>query len=252
MAKRAKKTTPREQAAVAAPAAAVVLPPLGEPLAGPGVPLRITARLGSGTALPYGPMALDALLAWAVAAREGFLAPVDGYREIEIPVAREPGGRFHLCSFSVGEVVASEATWVNRRFPIPEAQALAEPAFKRIQINAGAQKSYRLPLELQHFRDQTLTWFALGDAGRIADLLSLVTHLGKRRGVGHGWVREWHVEPCESWPGFPVMRDWHPLRPLPLDWPGLAEDAERRYCRATYPYWRRGDEVACAVPGGMR
>lgn len=248
MAKRAKKPAPT----VAAPAAAVVLPPLGTPLDGPGAPLRITALLGSGTALPYGPLALDALLAWAVAAREGFMAPVDGYREIEIPVAREPGGRFHLASFSCGEVVAHEASWVNRRFPVPEAQALAEPGFRRIQINAGAQKSYRIPLELQHFRDQRLTWFALGDGDRIADLLSLVTHIGKRRGVGHGWVREWRVEPCEPWPGFPVLRDGQPMRPLPLDWPGLAEDAERRYCRATYPYWRRVDEVACAVPGGMR
>lgn len=250
MAKRAKKpaAAPAEPAAAASP-----LPPLGSPLEGPGAPLRITARLGSGTALPYGPLALDGLLAWAVAAREGFLAPTDGYREIEIPIAREPGGgRFHLCSFSVGEVVASDATWINRRFPVAEAQMLGEPGFKRIQINAGAQKSYRIPLELQHFRDQTLTWFAVGDADLVAELLQLVFHLGKRRAVGHGQVREWTVERCETWTGFPVVRDGQPLRPLPLDWLGLSEGVERRYCAPTYPYWRRGFEVACAVPGGMR
>ena len=122
---------------------------------------------------------------------------------------------------------------------------------RRVQINAGAQKSYRIPLHLTLMRDNRLVWYAMGDADRIAFLLQLVLHLGKRRAVGHGRVMRWAVEPCEPWPGFPVLRDGQPLRPLPLDWPGLATDAERRYCRATFPYWRRVDEVACAVPGEM-
>ena len=232
-------------AMAAAPAAAVVLPPLGKQLDGPGEPLRIVADLGGPVAMPYGPIALDSMLAWAEA-KLVYPTIVDGLRDIEISVAREPGGRFHLASFSVSEPEAHDSTFVNQRFPVAESMWLA-PRMKRVQVNAGAQKSYRIPLHLTFMRDDRMEWYAIGDRERISYLLQLVTHLGKRRGVGKGLVLRWAVEPCAPWPGFPVVRDGLPLRPLPLDWPGLS-GGERRYCRLTYPYWRRPDEVLCSVP----
>lgn len=245
MARRAKKTA-------AAPSAAPVLGTLGEPLAGPGRPLRVTARLAGGIALPWGPLALDGLLAWAVCAREGMLAPVDGIRPVAIPVELEPAGRFHLASFSVGEAEEHEHRWVNRRFPVPEAQGLAEVGFSRINISAGAQKTYRLPLETVHLRDDRLAWYLLGDRDRVLELLDLVRHLGKRRAVGYGQVREWSVEECGPWAGFPVLDPaGQPLRPLPLDWPGLSPDASQAFRRLSFPYWLRSDEQLCAAPDGQ-
>lgn len=238
--------------AVVLPApAAVTLAPLGTPLDGPGEPLQVTATLGGAIALPNFPLALDALLAWAVCAGEGMLAPVDGIRPVHIPVALAPGGRFHLASFSLAAWEGFENRWVNRRFPLPEAQNMGAPSLKRILLSGGPCKSFRLPLETGHLRDDRLTWYCRGDRARVAELLQRVTHLGKRRGVGYGQVLRWEVAGCETWPGFPVVREGRPLRPLPPDWPGLAADVAREWRGLTYPYWVRAAEVECAVPDPM-
>jgi CRISPR type IV-associated protein Csf3 len=212
-------------------------------------PLVITARLAGGVSMPAGRIALDALLAAAVALRDE-LPPVSvaGVLPIEIPIAREPDGRFHLASFSTSEWETFEARFVNRRFPVAEAQALAVEKFKRIQISTGPCKSFRIPLETGHVASDLLTWWCVGTAGEIAGLLALVTHLGKRRGVGLGRVADWTVQSCKPWgEGFPVVREGRALRPLPVDWPGLV-DAELGYACLSYPYWQRPQEVLCAVP----
>lgn len=215
------------------------------------VPLRVEARIRGAVALPNGPIALDGLLAWAVAQREG-LPPVhfvDELSPVEIPVAREPGGRFHLATWCHYEVERNEHRWLNRRYPMQEAQMFAEPKLKRIRTNAGACKSYRLPLATMHLVGDTMTWWCLGDEAAVRDLLEChVFYIGKRRGTGLGRVMSWHVTPCEPWgDGFPVVRDGKPMRPLPPDWPGLV-DPGLGYSTLTYPYWNHAAETLCALP----
>jgi hypothetical protein len=212
-------------------------------------PLAITARLQGAVALPYGPLALDSLLAAAVARRDGIppaLSPAE-VQPIEIPVEREPGGRFHLASFSVSETECIERRWVNRRFPLAEAQAMGDAKLRRILISAGPCKSYRLPLETRHMVDDELRWWCIGEREEIEPLLAITSYIGKKRGVGRGRVVRWTVEPCELWDGFPVVRDGKPLRPLPPDWPGL-DDPAMAYRTLTYPYWIHAEEKLCAVP----
>lgn len=213
------------------------------------IPLAITASLSGAVSLPHGPLALDGLLAWAVATRMGKPPASVEMIPIEIPVEREPGGRFHLCSFSVGENELAEHRWINRRFPTPEAQLMGGPKLRRIDVRAGAQKSYRLPLEAEHQSNDELRWWCIGEPEEIRELLALVGYLGKRRAVGNGRVARWLVEPCEPWgAGFPVVRlDGMPLRTLPLDWPGVAADADVGVNTLTYPYWQHHSEEPCFV-----
>lgn len=213
-------------------------------------PLCVRAVLAGPVALPGGSLALDGLLAAKVAEETGLPPPsVHGVQQVEVPLAKAPGGRFHLASFASFRWEVHEARWVNRRFPVPEAQALAGPKLRRITLSSGPCKSYRLPLEVGHVEADTLTWWCTGDAGEVQRLLALVTHLGKRRAVGHGRVREWLVEECQPWgEGFPVVRDGHPMRPLPPDWPGLSAQVELAYATLSFPYWLRHREEVCAVP----
>ena len=214
-----------------------------------GTPLVVTAHLSGPIALPHGPLAIDALLAAAVCLREGVVAAqrVEELRPVEVPVVREPAGRFHLASFSVGTFDHHEKRWIHRRFPVAEAQGMAAPSLRRIQINAGPCKSYRIPLEAGHVEGDVLTWYLLGDADAVRDLLAVIHYLGKRRGVGLGRVVRWEVERCEPWPGFPVVSpEGKALRTLPMDWPGLTE-IEPGYKTITFPYWRREMEELCAV-----
>lgn len=212
-------------------------------------PLCVRARLAGQVSLPSGMLALDSLLAAAVAVREGYPpASVGGYRHIDVPLEWAPGRRFHLASFAVARWEEHDVRFINRRFPLELAQDLGNLKLRRVNLSAGPTKSYRIPLEVGHVVEDMLTWWCVGEPRGVAELLDGVTHLGKRRGVGLGEVLGWEVLPAEPWKeGFPVVRDGKALRPLPLAWPGLVAP-ELAYGCLSYPYWDRTREELVAVP----
>jgi len=213
-------------------------------------PLRVTATLRSAVVLPEGTVLLDALLAAAVAVREGLppISVVEGEPyQIEIPVQREPGGRFHLASAAEGRVAQSQLLYTNKRFPEAQVRALASEDVRRVDTQLGRAKSLRIPTEALSLEDGRLTWWCLGDRAQITELLSWVDYVGKLRTSGHGAVARWEAEPCVPWEGFPVVREGRALRPLPLDWPGLITP-EPVYSPLTYPYWQHERAVTVAAP----
>lgn len=214
-------------------------------------PLRVVAHLAGAVSIPRGSIALDALLASAVATRDGILPAMvpSEIVPIEIPVEREPRGCFHLASCSVGRMELREHRYINRRFPIGEAQERGNAKLKSVNITTGPGKSYRIPLENGLVDQDTLTWWCIGGLSEIEALLHLIGYVGKKRSVGLGRVREWIVEPVEPWgDGFPVLLDGMPLRALPLDWPGVREDAGRGFSPLSYPYWVQTNRVPCWLP----
>ena len=198
--------------------------------------------------IPDGYVHLDALLAWAVAARDGLPPPLsaDAIVPIEIPVEHETGGRFHLASASIMVPEARATIHLQRRFPTAEAGRMT--TMRRVNLAAGPQKNYRIPMEVTYAAGGEVTWYALGEQRTIEELLSLVTHLGKKRSAGHGIIRGWRMEPCETWPGFPTLAaDGAALRHLPINWPGLGTH-RRQIGRLTYPYWTFREETEVAAP----
>lgn len=216
------------------------------------IPLAITARTQGPIHLgAFGGIALDALLAevaWRMSGDPPATCP-DEVTRYEIPVQLEPGGRFHLASMSVGAYERMERRHIVRRFPIERAQCVGRE-INRVSMGSGPHRDYRFPLEAGHLADDQLRWWAIGDAEAIRGMLAFVTHLGRRRAVGLGAVREWIVDPCEPWDGFPVLApNGAALRHLPLDWPGLGAHAPRMG-RLTYPYHHlsREREETVAAP----
>jgi hypothetical protein len=186
--------------------------------------LAVTAHLRGPISLPRGMLGLDSLLIAAVCLREN-RPPISVERDdnIPIPVAKSACGRFYLASFAHAAWETHDIRWINRRFPTPEAQMFGDSRLKTINVASGAQKSYRIPLETGHVHGDVLRFWCEGDAPGIRTLLPFVRYLGKRRAVGLGAVERWDVEPCDPWPGAPVVRGGRPLRPLPRDWPGVTE-----------------------------
>lgn len=208
-------------------------------------PLRVHAAVSGPICLPDGRIHLDSLLAYQVA-RERGLVCLDAtmFEPIEIPVALEPQGRFYLCSAGYFTEAASELKYTIKRPILAEAQRFAGN-MHRLQITAGANKAYRIPRPVSYLEDG-VTWWCLGDEQEIRRLLTPITHLGKKRGSGNGVVDSWAIEPCNIWPGFPVLRDGRPLRPLPVDWPGASGPCGFRVLAP--PYWDLSREEPCLLP----
>lgn len=203
-------------------------------------PLHVAAFLEGQIVLPSGALALDALLMAAVAIRDN-LPPVTvaaaehgSLPVLEIPVARSACGRIYLASFATPRFDDHEIRYRNRRFPVVEALNLS--GIKRVDTNAGPEKSYRIPRTASHVEGDRLDWWCVGDADGVRQLLALVQRVGRDRNVGRGRVREWIVEECEPWDGFPVVRDGAPTRPLPIDWPGVTDGAPGLAVLSP-PYW---------------
>lgn len=224
-------------------------------------PVSVMAQLQGQIAHPDKPIALDALVAYAVVLRDQipFASTYEEMARVPIPIAEEPGGRFHLCSHSLQcvEEVDEQVRRINKRPPVAEAQAmgrrLGKGGFRSMQINAGPSKGYRMPIETGHLLDDQIGWLAMAtDVAELESLLRLITHLGRRRGVGLGRVVSWTVETLsDTWDGFPVLDgDGRPLRPLPPDWPGLGNGAQVRMRRLTWPYHCGPDEPV-AMPEGV-
>ncbi|MBM3359633.1 MAG: hypothetical protein FJY54_18175 [Betaproteobacteria bacterium] len=216
-------------------------------------PLRIRAHIRSQIALPNGPPALDSLLIALACEREGIPPPPTpqlARRDIPIPVAMEPGGRFHLASFGVYVPEVFENRFVNRRFPLDIAQDWGEPKLRTVRINGGSCKTYRLPLEVMHLAGDQILWFCQGDPDAIRALLSVCTSLGKKRGVGLGRVRAWETDKIEPWDGFPVVYKGQALRNLPPDWPGLVNPRVAMRVLSP-PYTDKLREEPLATPSWM-
>jgi len=191
------------------------------------IPLRVTAYVSQEISLHHD-LALDALLMALVARRdrlpphEASLRPDGTLPLLPIPIALSPCKRFYLCSHARPQWAEKELRFKNRRPVITELSRYST-AKGTINIATGPNKAYRVPYEAGILRDGRLDWWCIGDRDEIVSLLSLCTSLGRNRGVGLGRVDRWEVEPCETWPGFPVCRDGVPLRPVPCDWPDATE-----------------------------
>jgi len=214
-------------------------------------PFRVVAKLRGPMMRPPHGIYLDSLLMARVASNEG-RPPLDWchtsqHDDPEIPIALSKCGRVYLASASQFRVERSERSFMNKRFPMGEAQAMGAPTLRRVLVGGGLSKGFRTPRELVHLVSDEIEWFAIGDPEAAHDILHDLTHLGPRRGVGFGDVAEWTVMLAKPWDGFPLVRDGAPLRRLPVNWPGLT-GGRHVFGTLRPPYHERWREELCVAP----
>lgn len=210
-------------------------------------PLQITATLTSPLAVPLFPVAIDGLLAAVICEREGLIAGVGEFQHVEVPIQRSACGRYHLASVAHGEPLAYMLGHVNKRAPVVEYMQLGNDKIKSVNTGTGRNKAFRIP-QPRALVDR-MRWWCIGERKSIESLLATVTHIGKKRSVGHGKVARWTVEPVVPWDGFPVLRpDGTPMRNLPKDTHGLGPATALGWGPITYPYWDQTAAVEVAQP----
>ncbi len=168
--------------------------------------LRITARLTDGRiATTDLCLPADGILAYAWVRRnrpELLEATQSGIRELihlPLPLKRIEADRgwWWAASFAFGEPVLEQRNYWHKRFDDKYADAIDFGGRRgKVEVNKGPYKAYRMPLTV--ILVPQLTWYVVGDAAEIRDLLGTMTHIGKKTAQGYGHVAEWTVTAAEE------------------------------------------------------
>lgn len=212
-------------------------------------PLKITAKINGEIALPQHGIHFDAVLAGAIFAAQGraVLWNDEEPEFLELPIEFSKDG-YYMCSTGSMKFEQFVDRFLIKRPVTIEAQEFwAKEGVMNIQ--SGPNKALRRALATGLLKDSCIDWFAIGDKEPIEEILKSVRYIGKKRGIGCGFVESWKVEVCEIWPDFPIIFDGAPLRNLPYSMVGIDErKAVRSYQRLIFPYWHQSDKFDCLCP----
>lgn len=178
-------------------------------------PVTVRADLAAGLAhaAPWG-TALDGLLAAELWGRHKSARPpgtypsaldVDDPPDLELPLARciPSAGPWHwaaTCAYPLPRPDRLDIhTWAGRA-DHRHLEQLAGRLPVTLPTRQGRYRSRLMPLLVTPC--QAVTWHAIGDSDRIADLLGGITAIGKKRGHGEGQVLRWTVTPTPSLTAF--------------------------------------------------
>lgn len=213
----------------------------------PKEPLRVTAELGDAV-ITYHGVHLDALLAYVVmgeAMRTNWIRWSPNYVTIPLPlddVWRSETGVPLWASTDLlpeGEAV-KDVMYLHRRAIEPTMST------RNIRTTAGRHKEKRTPMPV--LVNKRLSAVCIGNGEEIARLLSSVSAIGKKNTVA-GTVLRWLIEPITEFSFWDP--DGRALRPVPLDYLGLAQFETPSAVEVGYspPYWYAETRAWC-VPTG--
>ena len=234
-----------------------------EPMAG----MLITCELQPGTPIAdYDPPMLDGLLAAAVvrevtggqmlpASREPYFIPLPLE---QLYVSPEGLPLWAASCLWPSEPSVRDMQYLHRRAQTGQFTAGKKGRFS-VDTIKGRWMERRVPTPT--VVTDALTAYCIGIPEEVERLLSMISHVGKRRAAGLGEVKAWHVEPVEISVGNLLIRDGALSRPMPIEARGLVEpfipSEGASYVGWTPPYWlpatmadgwRAGTPVEAHVP----
>lgn len=153
---------------------------------------------------------------------------------------------YYRCSWAQwGPCADGQDAW-SKRFDMTHADLVDFHGKRgRIDTSAATYKAYRMPV---FYRAALwVEWYCVGDAERIQDLLSTLTHLGKKTVQGWGRVARWEVTPVDM--DWSVWRDGCLMRGIPrYHWPREMGEPKIGLYGVRPPYWDRRNQTEMAMP----
>lgn len=215
-------------------------------------PLRVTARLRTGVVADRW-LPLDGILLYQ-ACREQ-LGPetvtvpggtkVQGVSTLPLEIIH-PGRRiwYYACSWAQPQpwwVAEGQDHW-NKRFDMGFAD-LVDFGKRRgkVVIEQGKYKAYHMSIFYR--AADRIEWFCVGDRKEIEQLLSTVTHIGKKAAQGWGRVMSWVVESWHS--DWSVWREEKLTRGVP---PDDAQGMDVMLYGVRPSYYRRNNQMLVVMP----
>lgn len=224
----------------------------------PTSPLKITAHLQDGRLNSAdGVIMLDSILyhAWfckhCPEVLEGLgSAEYNGYTGL--PLRQLPGNRW-AASKGVYEETGRTVEYLNKRPNFFNADKIGRLDMEKgiISDSVGAYRAYRMPNVIRTVKGGIITFYAVGHADKIRELLETMSAVGKKAAAGYGIVDRWTVEDCGE--DYTLYHPTHGLmRPVEVgDEGGLDLTGYPVYQYGVKPpYWKRKNARLCYVPIG--
>lgn len=160
-----------------------------------------------------------------------------GQHEHRVKTSETPW--YYAASFAQWNGTVAEGTdhW-NKRFDMSLAH-LVDFQGKRgkVIVEQGEFKAYHMPIHYRHAL--SVSWYVVGDITWVREMLSTVTHLGKKTSQGWGAVGRWEIEP--------FAHDWSVYGPNGRLMRSIP--SERGIRTGLRPsYWMPQNQFVCEVP----
>lgn len=188
---------------------------------------------------------LDGLLSFAALTAHPVASQYDGAAVLPLPlellwVSPEGLPLWAATPLMAATPAQSSKEYWHKRYPSHRADMSKKQS---ADTKTGRWKEYRVPLHAQS--TERLHALCIGHAGEIEALLSLVTHIGKKGGMGYGRVARWHVTPGEHGAADILARR---LVPVAYDPEGASGGIVSPLRGWTPPYWYMPWWAPCVSP----
>lgn len=174
----------------------------------------------------------------------------DGY--IGLPLRQLSENRW-AASRGIYEEIGHTVEYINKRPNFFNADKINYLDMDKgiIDSNAGSNRAYRMPCIIRTLKGGKISFYCMGHADELLDMLNRMPALGKKASMGFGIIDRWEIEEVEA-----DYSLWHPeyglMRPVPVGSNEVENEKLLRYPTLMYairpPYWKTCNFRLCRVP----
>lgn len=153
---------------------------------------------------------------------------------------------YYKCSWSQwGPYIDGLDSW-SKRFDMTMASLVDFNGRRgRIDTSAGAYKGYRMPV---FYRSALwVEWYLRGDIARLAPLIQMTTHIGKKVSQGWGRILRWEIDEISA--DWSIWHDGKLMRGIPqYHWLRNRGNPIIGTYGIRPPYWDRRNQIELVMP----
>jgi CRISPR type IV-associated protein Csf3 len=215
-------------------------------------PLKITFRMRTPVCLTYPFIHFDAILAHLIQRKNDTIGyrslpskkVVTRYGDLTMPLMSQGNGKEYIFNASISffDIKDAYSTTIYKRF-CERYLNLRRIKKKRIDRARGHFKDYMI--NLVYIPARKVTFYAMGNAEEIDELLKGLPGLGKKIAIGYGFIKSYEIEEIDH--NYSILKDGRAMRAIPVSFLKSTSDVAQLAYKS--PYWASENTAMCAPPG---